>query len=110
MSKVDGCRTRQDRFCGGAGARLGTARRHHATLSDDNGGASRRRLCGRSAYGPDNPWFRATASRTGQFGRGGIEWDVDFAEADSKLRGDRCRLSHQVRQYGPRSSALWSAK
>src|SRR5215217_3684177 len=36
----------------------------------------------RSAYGPDNPWFRrAKASGTGRIRAGGLERDVTFAEA-----------------------------
>ena len=36
----------------------------------------------RSAYGPDNPWFRrAKASRTGRVRAGGLERDVTFADA-----------------------------
>ena len=36
----------------------------------------------RSAYGPDNPWYRrAKASGTGRVRAGGIERDVTFAEA-----------------------------
>jgi hypothetical protein len=36
----------------------------------------------RSAYGPDNPWFRrAKASGVGRIGAGGLERDVTFAEA-----------------------------
>lgn len=38
----------------------------------------------RSAYGPDNPWYRrARASGTGRIRAGGIERDVVFAEADA---------------------------
>jgi hypothetical protein len=37
----------------------------------------------RSAYGPDNPWFRrAKASRTGRISAGGVEKDVAFADPD----------------------------
>jgi hypothetical protein len=36
----------------------------------------------RSAYGPDNPWFRrAKASGAGRIRAGGLEQDVTFAEA-----------------------------
>ena len=36
----------------------------------------------RSAYGPDNPWYRrAKASGNGRIRAGGVERDVTFAEA-----------------------------
>jgi hypothetical protein len=36
----------------------------------------------RSAYGPDNPWYRrATASGVGRIRAGGVERDVTFADA-----------------------------
>jgi hypothetical protein len=36
----------------------------------------------RSAYGPDNPWYRrAKASGTGRIRAGGVERDVTFADA-----------------------------
>ena len=36
----------------------------------------------RSAYGPDNPWYRrAKASGTGRIRAGGVECDVTFADA-----------------------------
>jgi hypothetical protein len=36
----------------------------------------------RSAYGPDNPWYRrAKASGTGRLRAGGVEYDVTFADA-----------------------------
>jgi hypothetical protein len=38
----------------------------------------------RSAYGPDNPWYRrAKASGAGRIRAGGMERDVTFAEADT---------------------------
>jgi hypothetical protein len=38
----------------------------------------------RSAYGPDNPWYRrARASGTGRIRAGGLERDVTFADADA---------------------------
>lgn len=38
----------------------------------------------RSAYGPDNPWYRrAVASRAGRIRAGGVERDVTFAEASA---------------------------
>lgn len=37
----------------------------------------------RSAYGPDNPWYRrALASGAGRIRAGGVERDVVFADAD----------------------------
>lgn len=37
----------------------------------------------RSAYGPDNGWFRrARASRTGRIRAGGVERDVAFVDAE----------------------------
>jgi hypothetical protein len=37
----------------------------------------------RSAYGPDNPWYRrAKASGAGRIRAGGVERDVTFADAD----------------------------
>ena len=37
----------------------------------------------RSAYGPDNPWFRrARASGTGRIRAGGVEHDIAFVDAD----------------------------
>jgi hypothetical protein len=37
----------------------------------------------RSAYGPDNPWYRrAKASGAGRVRAGGVERDVTFADAD----------------------------
>lgn len=38
----------------------------------------------RSAYGPDNPWFRrAKASGQGRIRAGGLERDVTFAEVEA---------------------------
>jgi hypothetical protein len=43
----------------------------------------------RSAYGPDNPWYRlATASGTGRIRAAGVERDVSFAEASAEVQGD----------------------
>jgi hypothetical protein len=37
----------------------------------------------RSAYGPDNPWYRrAKASGTGRIRAGGVEHDVTFGDAE----------------------------
>ena len=41
----------------------------------------------RSAYGPDNPWYRrATASGAGRIRAGGIERDVSFARPPRRSR------------------------
>jgi hypothetical protein len=43
----------------------------------------------RSAYGPDNPWFRrAKNSGAGRVRGGGVESDVTFAEADPDLQSE----------------------
>src|SRR5579864_6930317 len=43
----------------------------------------------RSAYGPDNPWYRrATASGAGRIRAGGFEADVTFAQADDGAQTD----------------------
>lgn len=57
----------------------------------------------RSAYGPDNPWFRrAKASGAGRIGAGGVERDVCFAEpAPGVHAGIDARLQREVRSYGP---------
>lgn len=42
----------------------------------------------RSAYGPDNPWYRrAKASGAGRIRAGGIERDVSFADAEPETYG-----------------------
>lgn len=58
----------------------------------------------RSAYGPDNPWYRrATASGTGRIRAGGIEADVTFAQADDGAQGDIDAAYHaKYDRYGPR--------
>lgn len=57
----------------------------------------------RSAYGPDNPWYRrATASGTGRIQAGGIERDVSFASADQAVRRDVDAAYHaKYDRYGP---------
>ena len=43
----------------------------------------------RSAYGPDNPWYRrATASGSGRTRAGGVERDVSFAQAARAVQDD----------------------
>ena len=58
----------------------------------------------RSAYGPDNPWYRrAIASGTGRIRAGGIERDVSFAEAATDVQGDIDAAYHaKYDRYGPR--------
>jgi hypothetical protein len=58
----------------------------------------------RSAYGPDNPWYRrATASGTGRIRAGGIERDVSFAQAPPEVQGDIDAAYHaKYDRYGPR--------
>jgi hypothetical protein len=58
----------------------------------------------RSAYGPDNPWFRrAKASGTGRVLAGGIERDVTFAEADPDVHSAIDAAYHaKYDQYGPK--------
>ena len=57
----------------------------------------------RSAYGPDNPWYRrATASGTGRIQASGIETDVSFASAGQAVQGDIDAAYHaKYGQYGP---------
>jgi hypothetical protein len=58
----------------------------------------------RSAYGPDNPWFRrATDSGAGRIRAGGIERDVSFADATPEVQGDIDAAYHaKYDRYGPR--------
>jgi hypothetical protein len=58
----------------------------------------------RSAYGPDNPWYRrAAASGAGRIRGGGIERDVSFARAAPEAQGDIDAAYHaKYHQYGPR--------
>ena len=43
----------------------------------------------RSAYGPDNPWYRrAIASGSGRVRAGGVEREVSFTHADPAAQGD----------------------
>ncbi len=57
----------------------------------------------RSAYGPDNPWYRrARAAGEGRVRAGGVERDVTFAAADSAVQGDIDAAYHaKYDRYGP---------
>jgi hypothetical protein len=57
----------------------------------------------RSAYGPDNPWYRrAIASGTGRIRAGGIERDVSFGHADPAAQDDIDAAYHaKYDRYGP---------
>ncbi len=57
----------------------------------------------RSAYGPDNPWYRrAKASGAGRVRAGGVERDVTFAEADPGAHADIDAAYHaKYDRYGP---------
>jgi hypothetical protein len=58
----------------------------------------------RSAYGPDNPWYRrAAASGVGRIRAGGIERDVSFAQASPEVQSDIDAAYHaKYDRYGPR--------
>jgi hypothetical protein len=58
----------------------------------------------RSAYGPDNPWYRrAKASGAGRIRVGGLERDVTFAEADPGVHAAIDAAYHaKYDRYGPR--------
>lgn len=58
----------------------------------------------RSAYGPDNPWFRrAKASGTGRIRAGRMEREVVFAEPDAGIHPAIDAAYHaKYDQYGPR--------
>jgi hypothetical protein len=58
----------------------------------------------RSAYGPDNPWFRrAKASGAGRMRASGLEWDVTFAEAAPGVHAAIDAAYHsKYDRYGPR--------
>jgi hypothetical protein len=58
----------------------------------------------RSAYGPDNPWFRrAKASGVGRIRAGGLERDVTFAEPDPGTHAAIDAAYHsKYDRYGPR--------
>ena len=57
----------------------------------------------RSAYGPDNPWYRrAIASGAGRIRASGIERDVSFAQAAPEVQGDIDAAYHaKYDRYGP---------
>jgi hypothetical protein len=58
----------------------------------------------RSAYGPNNPWFRrAKASGAGRIRAGGLERDVTFAEPDPGVHATIDVAYHsKYDRYGPR--------
>ena len=58
----------------------------------------------RSAYGPDNPWYRrAKASGTGRIRAGGLERDVVFAEANPDAHAGIDAAYHtKYDRHGPR--------
>ncbi len=57
----------------------------------------------RSAYGPDNPWFRrAGASGAGRIRAGGVERDVTFAEPAPGVHASIDAAYHaKYDRYGP---------
>jgi hypothetical protein len=57
----------------------------------------------RSAYGPDNPWYRrAAASGAGRLQGGGTERDVTFAPAAPEAQGGIDAAYHaKYDRYGP---------
>jgi hypothetical protein len=58
----------------------------------------------RSAYGPDNPWYRrALASGAGRIRAGGTERDVSFARAEPGTQDDIDAAYHaKYDRHGPR--------
>jgi hypothetical protein len=58
----------------------------------------------RSAYGPDNPWYRrAKDSGVGRIRAGGVERDVTFAEAASDAHAAIDSAYHvKYDRYGPK--------
>jgi hypothetical protein len=58
----------------------------------------------RSAYGPNNPWYRrAKASGVGRIRAGGVERDVTFAEAAPGVHGAIDAAYHaKYDRYGPK--------
>lgn len=58
----------------------------------------------RSAYGPDNPWYRrARASGAGRIRAGGLERDVSFADASPDAHAAIDAAYHaKYDRYGPR--------
>jgi hypothetical protein len=57
----------------------------------------------RSAYGPDNPWYRrARASGVGRIRAGGVERDVTFGDADGDVHGTVDAAYHaKYDRHGP---------
>jgi hypothetical protein len=57
----------------------------------------------RSAYGPDNPWYRrATAAGAGRIRAGGVERDVTFADASAEVHDSIDEAYHvKYDRYGP---------
>jgi hypothetical protein len=57
----------------------------------------------RSAYGPDNPWYRrARASGAGRVHAGGLERDVTFADAAPDVHAGIDEAYHaKYDRYGP---------
>ena len=58
----------------------------------------------RSAYGPNNPWYRrARASVAGRIRAGGVERDVTFAEAAADAHAAIDAAYHaKYQRYGPK--------
>jgi hypothetical protein len=61
----------------------------------------------RSAYGPNNPWYRrAKASGAGRIRAGGLERDVTFAEAAPGVHAAIDAACHaRYDRYGPAASS-----
>jgi hypothetical protein len=57
----------------------------------------------RSAYGPDNPWYRrARTAGEGRLRAGGVERDVTFESADDAVQSDIDAAYHaKYDRYGP---------
>ena len=57
----------------------------------------------RSAYGPENPWYRrARSAGQGRVRAGGVERDVTFASADATIQADIDAAYHaKYDRYGP---------
>jgi hypothetical protein len=57
----------------------------------------------RSAYGPNNPWYRrAKASGAGRIRAGGVEHDVAFGEANPEVHPALDAAYHsKYDRYGP---------
>lgn len=93
--------------------RIGQAEELHLATRRRDGGLSRYvtmwvvrasdSLYVRSAYGPDNPWYRrASAAGEGRVRAGGLYRDVTFESADSSVHGDVDSAYHaKYDRYGP---------